>query len=412
MGGRGRRGITLLGLLVLSVLTAVFGIILLGVTAGWFNVSLLDLTEETDRGVQQIRSILALLYLAVYFALISVGGRSWILIQRVAAIPAFLGVLAALGVFLTSSRDEFINAINSAFGEGTYLGIKSSAAAAGYVPGLVDPVATFGVAAVVSLTLLYSFYPFYFMEEIEEGLSRRSWSYPLISTILSGIILILFAYAALNVMGKEFFIAVEYHHLGPGQVVGLLSYYATLAKSFIKSFPALAIIGVSILAWAFMLPLNFSAAASRIIFHWSLDGIAPMRLSYLTRRRQVPIYVNVIITVAAALFLALIVSAQLFMDLVLGSVAATMLSIILVSVSAIIASKNERKLMPRVSGMLTILLLASLFYFYLTNPFLGFVKPASLILFGGVWVAGIIWYVMAVRIRRRHGINLPEIMRI
>ena len=60
MGGRGRRGITLLGLLVLSVLTAIFGVVLLGVTAGWFNLSLLDLTKETDKGVQQIRSILVL----------------------------------------------------------------------------------------------------------------------------------------------------------------------------------------------------------------------------------------------------------------------------------------------------------------------------------------------------------------
>ncbi len=394
--------LTSLGMAYASALT-VFGLGIVSNDLGLINLG---------RGILEnpySTLLLALLFLAIYFALISIGGRSWIIIQRIASIPAVLGVITALGIFLTSSREEFIKAINSAFGEGTYLGIKSSAAAAGYIPGLVDPWATLGIAAVASLTLLYGFYPFYFMGEVEGDVSKRSWAYPLASTILSGAILILFAYAALNVMGKEFFIAVEYHHLGPGQVVGLLSYYATLAKSFIKSVPALVIIGVSILAWAFMLPLNFSAAASRIIFHWSLDGVAPMRLSYLTKKRQVPIYVNAIITVAAALFLVLIVLAQIFMDLVLGSVAATMFSIILASISAVVASERVG---PKIPGILTIILLAALAYFYLTNPLLGFLKPISLGLFVGVWIVGAAWYAVAVRIRRREGVNLPEIMRI
>ena len=55
-----RSGITILGLVIIASITATLGILLLGITAGFFNKAVFDLTQETNENIQEIRSILVI----------------------------------------------------------------------------------------------------------------------------------------------------------------------------------------------------------------------------------------------------------------------------------------------------------------------------------------------------------------
>ncbi len=57
-----RSGITILGLVIIASITAALGILLLGVTAGFFNKTIFDLTKETSENIQEIRSVLVIEY--------------------------------------------------------------------------------------------------------------------------------------------------------------------------------------------------------------------------------------------------------------------------------------------------------------------------------------------------------------
>lgn len=169
--------------------------------------------------------------------------------------------------------------------------------------------------------------------------------------------------------------------------------------------------------WAFMVPFNFSMAASRIAFAWSLDGFAPLKLSYVTERFRIPLYANLVITLIAIVALVTMLVTKMFMPIVFGSIAATLLSMLVAFIAAVTAPlrKDEVKDASKPAliggGVVSIIFALLMLYFYVSTPQLGFIYPPVLILFLGAWAVGFIWYYVAVSYRKSRGQDLTAILK-
>ena len=362
---------------------------------------------------------LAAALLVVYWGLTNVSLKMWAYIQRAAGIIAFVGLVAGIAAFASLSKEAFKSAVDAAFGVGAYGGLLQAARTAGYVPGAVNHVHTLGIAAALGLVLFYGFYPTYVAGEAKNT-DVKELAYAMIgSTALSAVFLAIFSGLALNVVGKEFLVAVSYAQFEPAAgSYALLGYYGALAKHLVGSPLVLALIGISVLVWAFMLPVNFSLAATRCVFAWSLDGLAPLKLSYVTERHRTPFFANLAITGIAAIVLAVIVVNRALMAAFFGSVAATMLSMLIVSSTVIYNIFKEKGVslytvnILLVVGVASLILLLILFPFYLMVPGLGFIHPLILPLFVTVWIIGFLWYYIAVRYRRSKGEDIERLLKI
>lgn len=354
---------------------------------------------------------LALAMLLIYWLLSNLSIRLWRRLQIIAAAVAIVGILSGVGVLGTISRETAARAIADTFGRGKAT-LLQLAYRAGYNPEVIDPLHVLGAASALGLVMLFSFYPVYFGGEASNRRFKSFAAAMIGASLVTAGLLAALILPIYDVFGREFPIAVGYLLMkSPSNIFILLEYYVSMLKYLAFPPAVVVLLAVSLIAWAFMLSMNLSLASSRCIFAWSLDGLASLKLSYVTRRWHAPFYAN-LVTMAVAAVLLLVIAANMFLVIALfGSIASLLISMLLVSLTAVKVSLKKAETGTLILGVVSSILTLLFLGFYLVNPRLGFLHPMTVSLFLGVWIAGFIWYLVASWYRRKMGVNLAEIMK-
>lgn len=416
-----------LGLALYAAFTVNFGLAVALATLGnaTGNDTLVRWSESVSKDWPTF--LIGLGLLAVTLGVLSLSTRILRWIFLIGIIPAFLGTFVTLGVLFTTSKEEFIRNFNSFMAERadgqTYQGIISAAHGAGFSAG--D--ATF-VGALLAIPLGYWIYiGFTYSAYIGGEVKQASRTQPRMMLLTLGFAYLVYMLAFwryYDVVGKDFTNSVVYldgnTDNGSGIPVSpVLNFFAGIMtdSTFLN-----VLIGLSFILWHVLLLLVIGMICTRNLFAWSFDGVAPRQLATVGERTHAPWFSAIVITVIAAVLLALYVFTSFF-TIVVNYIVIFSVAFWIASFAAILLPYRRPELFDqapeavrrRIAGipMITLLGVGNLILFtiiliasFKTPAFSGPTGNRAIAFVVGIYVAGAIWYFVADAIQKRRGVDL------
>jgi APA family basic amino acid/polyamine antiporter len=326
------------------------------------------------------------------------------------------GLVVTLVVVAVRGHDAFVRAVDR---QGSYDGILSAAKTAGFrqPTGWTQFTPTIEAVALISLATLFVMFSSYAGGEVRNA--RRSVPVAIYgAAVLGGLAILLMALTASGVWGNEFIAASNYLSANAPEKYTLdaspsFAFLAGLAGGDLVVVIAnlgfiCLILGNMIFGWVTL---------SRCLFAWSFDRIMPRALSRVSPRTHTPV------AALATLFVAFI--AALAWYTIKGNVAvlggATMgfiSTFLTVSLAAIVFPYARREIyrgspadrsvlgipLLTLAGAATFVMLAAMMYAFLSNDTFGANGGQGLLFFGGLWVIGLIVFLVARTVQMRQGV--------
>jgi len=232
-------------------------------------------------------------------------------------VPALIGTFVTMGVFFTTSKDEFVSRFNTFMAERadgqTYQGLIDQAHSSGFSPGNATV-----IGALLAIPLGYWIYiGFTYSSYIGGEVKQASRTQPrmiMLTLAFAYLIYMLIFWRYYAIVGKDFTNSVVYldanTDAGSGVPVSpVLNFFAGIMTG---STVLNVIIGLSFVLWHALLLFVIGMICTRNLFAWSFDGVMPRKLSEVGERTHAPwVSAIVIVTVAAGL-LALYVFTSFF----------------------------------------------------------------------------------------------------
>lgn len=306
-----------LGLGLYAAFTVNFGIAVSLATIGQATGSdtLVRWSEEVSGSWPTFLIGLALLAAVLFVLSLSTRLIRWIFL--IGFVPALLGTLITLVVFLTTTRDEFVEKFDAFMAERadgqTYQGLIDQASAAGMSIGdatLIGALLAIPIGYWIYIGFTYSAY-------IGGEVKQASKTQPrmILATLgFAYVVYMLVFWRYYEVVGKEFTNSVVYLDANTDGGSGLpvspvLNFFAgIMTDSTILN----VLIGVSFILWHALLLFVIAMICTRNLFAWSFDGVAPRQLATVGERTHAPWVAGIVITVVAAVLLALYVFTDFF----------------------------------------------------------------------------------------------------
>ena len=342
-------------------------------------------------------------------------------------VVAAIGTFITLFLFLTSSREEFIQAFNTFMAsaanmENAYTAIVDLAKENGWAP----TEQTFG-AVLLALPLGYWVYigftySAYVGGEVKEP--QKTQTYGILGSLAFGFILYVVVMGAYySVVGTEFNNAAAYLErntdVNPLPVFGVLNFFAGL----LTNNPVLLIlVGVSFFLWHYLLLFVMVTICVRNMFAWSFDQIMPVALTKVTDRTRSPWAATVVVAVLAWVLLWASIFTPLF-DFIFNYIAIFGIAFWITSFAAILLPYRRPELFEAapdmvkrrvagiplitIAGVINLILFTLILYSSFTLPaFSGPVGPVAIAFVLGIYIVGLIIYFVVASIRRQQGIDL------
>lgn len=360
------------------------------------------------------------------------GIRPFFRVMKIAFILGILGIIVMVGILLTSSHESFVKAFEIYFGEGAYNKVVTDAISSGWRPGIsVD--ATILSIAVAFQPLGFSIWSSYISGEIKDANKFRINAYAMLGSLLTmGIFMLIVWWLSLNVFGYDFMGAIGYLYynhpeLSPIAIPPSTDYFTCI----ISQSPVLTIlVGIGFIAWAFLYAPQSFLMVVRCMLAWSIDRLAPRKLSEVSSRYHTPVYAIIVTTVVSILFLGFFISTiygyipfDIFsiygFNAFLGG---GTLTFIAVSISGILLPlrrdvKRILELSPvnqkigkipliTINAIITLLFMSFITYLYLTIPEFGVSTVPSISFIVGIYALGIAWYAIVKGYQKRKGIPI------
>lgn len=340
---------------------------------------------------------------------------------------ATLGTLITLGIFIFSSRAEFIQVFNSFMSStsgmnNAYNGIIELARTNGWseVPASFWQV-------ILALPLGYWVYigftySAYVGGEVKEP--QKTQSYAILASLAFGFILymaVMGAYYA--VVGTQFNNAaafLEYNtSVNPLPVAGVLNFFASLLTS---NALLLVLMDISFFLWYYLLLFVMFTICVRNLFAWSFDQITPVWLTKVTQKTRSPWSATVAVGVIALILLWASIFTPLF-DYVFNYIAIFSIAFWITSFAAILLPYRKPELfaaapdmvrkriagvpLVTIAGVVNLILFSLILYSSFSLPaFSGPVGPIAIAFLLGIYVVGVVIYFIAAGIRRGQGVDL------
>ena len=340
---------------------------------------------------------------------------------------ATLGTLITLGIFIFSSRAEFIQAFNSF--------MSSTGGMNNAYSGIIDLARTNGWTEVpasfwqVILALPLGYwvyigftYSAYVGGEVKEP--QKTQSYAILASLVFGFILymaVMGAYYA--VVGTQFNNAaafLEYNtSVNPLPVAGVLNFFASLLSS---NALLLVLMDISFFLWYYLLLFVMFTICVRNLFAWSFDQITPVWLTKVTQKTRSPWSATVAVGVIALILLWASIFTPLF-DYVFNYIAIFSIAFWITSFAAILLPYRKPELfaaapdivrskiagipLVTIAGVVNLILFSLILYSSFSLPaFSGPVGPIAIAFLLGIYVVGVVIYFIAAGIRRGQGVDL------
>ncbi len=365
--------------------------------------------------------LIATLLTAIFAALMVLGARRVARYMAVCFVIVWLGMIVWLIGLAVTGHAAFVANFNAQSGMAISTAMNR-AARAGYAPG-----ATIDWAGTI-FAVIYAFQVFvgfqwtgYFAGEIKNV--RRTAIVSIMGTLaISAVVYVLATLLVYNTYGfKEFGSLVYLGFNTTNSPLPFAPYLPSLVRFLsIPSFLQIFVVACFVFSVLWWTPTGF-LIATRNLFAWSFDRIAPMGVAEVNERFHTP--VRAIIIVAVWVELLNILNIYFGLSALLINVIAVMaLAFIAVAVSAIVMPYTRRHLFEDAPAMVrtrlagipvltivgVIMLLCWLFVLYVafaTTAF-GQVAPLSMIEAFAVPILGVIYYLIVRTMRARQGIRL------
>ncbi|MCJ7678960.1 MAG: APC family permease [Anaerolineales bacterium] len=375
--------------------------------------------------ISSLVNIIALLFLVF-------GMKVFAAVQKVVMVLGILGGIVILLLFTFTSREGFTQAWNSVaaqYGSLDYQGFLTAAAAAMKEAGTALPTTwnwfdTLGVMVAGSWLFAYSYCITFIAGEVKRP-DKTIILGNLFAVLVPAFFMLWLAIVLYRAVGFQFLSAtawVDYNGLA-GYTVPWSSHYVGLAAMLTKS-PILLILmaGSFILFNLWYVALSY-LAFPRIVFAWGMDRMGPKWFTDINYRFATPVKNHILCFFLAEFGIAL----YAFWQNPMTGLSITALEIVSVfGVTAVAATifpyvKKVRHIwdaspyktwkvlgIPAVTfgGIVNLIYLAILFYFYVVMPGFEELTTWSLVLYAGVWGLGVLWYLYWKQRNKKVGVDV------
>jgi APA family basic amino acid/polyamine antiporter len=422
----------LLGLALYASFTVNFGISVAFLTLG----NVLDATGLVTAGEDVAEKwptfLLGTLMIVAVLGVLSAGPRVVRRVLNILFVPALLGSFVTLFVLLTTSHDEFVANFNSfmatqADGQ-TYDSILASASDAGFV---VEPstLAAILLAIPIGYYIYIGFtYSAYIGGEVKEPAKTQPRMIALTLAFAAAMYLICL-WRFYDIVDKDFVNSVVYLDNNTDDGSGLpvspvLNFFTGIMTG---STVLNVLMALSFFLWHFLLLFVIAMICTRNLFAWSVDRIAPDALTKVDSRFRTPWVATLVIIACAEILLALYVFTTIFQEvsnyIVLFSIAfwiASFAAILLPYRRPEIFATAPDYVQRRVGGIpvITLLGIGNLILFSMVlysafklPAFSGPTGSDAVLFVIGVYLAGVVWYLVARAINKRRGVDLALLYR-
>ncbi len=378
---------------------------------------------------------LGLLLIIILAVAMSAGTKTSFRVQNVCWIIATLGTFLAFFALLISSNQTFIanfNAFAQPFthSSNSFQAIQDAAAKTGFVfLGGHQFSSTLPVVAIIMTFMMWNWWSVYIAGELKSAGNLRRQLVIMIGALVWDTLFMIIGVSLLYHSATEQFIASINALAGtPGYPLPVAPFYNLMASIAANNSIFALLIAISFLFWNLpaMFPNTFMPV--RTIFAWSFDRILPSRLSDVSERTHAPIPAIIVASLIVAGILAWSVLSSSFATLLSMGVLAGIITILCVSIAAIVfplrrpdlyrnAPASTRivgiPLLPIVA-VLSIAVMIGLAYLVLTYQQLGIATPQlgplpGFIFMGSLIIIGLAIFFIARFVRSRRGINLDLI---
>jgi len=361
------------------------------------------------------------------------SGTKWSFrVQNTCWIIASIGTFLAFIALLIASRPDFIAHFN-AFAQpythsaNSFQVIQDAAAKAGFTfTGGHLFSATIPVVAIIMTFMMWNWWSAYIAGELKSaGKLRRQLSVMLGALVWDSLFLIIGVLLLYRSAGEQFTASINYLAGTPSYVLPVLPYYNLMASIAANNSVFALLIAISFLFWNLpaMFPNTFMPV--RTIFAWSFDRILPSKLSEVSERTHAPIPAIIMASIIVLGILIWSVLSISFFTLLSLGVLAGVVTILAVSVAAIVFPFRRPELYRNspanvsvagipvlpVVAVLSIVVMVALAYVVLSYSQLGIIAWQGFAFMGSLVVLGLLIFFIARAVRSTQGINLDLIYR-
>lgn len=349
------------------------------------------------------------------------GMKAYFDVQRWAMLLGFISIaltllvlaLGGMGVF------SFRQNLDAVLGVGTYQGVIDAARAGG--ASLAAPFSlteTIRFSIWPAWSLLFAVLSVSFSGEIRNV--RRGQLVGIVGGIvLSGLILVGIQFFSRAAIGDEFLQASAFLFIENPDALPLPSPWINLLASFVANSP---LITIGINLWFVLLTAYVAAVtavyASRAVFAWGIDGMAPARLGTVSDRYHAPTWAIVVVVIGALALLAL----YAFTDtlVILSGLPGMGLVFLVVSLAGIVFAYRHRQVYENSPARVTVLgvplmtvagIIGSVFTAWvvwgaLVDDTFGANSDLSKLMVVAVPIIGVVWFYLARRLQMNRGTNI------
>jgi APA family basic amino acid/polyamine antiporter len=422
----------LLGLGLYASFTVNFGISVAFLTLGNVLEASGLVTAGEDVAGEWPTFLLGTLMIVAVLAVLSAGPRVVRRVLNVMFVPALLGSFVTLLVLLTTSHDEFVanfNAFMASQADGqTYDSILASARDAGFV---VEP-STIGAILLAIPIGYYIYIGFTYSSYIGGEVKEPAKTQPRMIMLTLGFAVTMYLlclWRFYDIVDKDFINSVVYLNNETDEGAGLpVDPVLNLFTGLMTGSTILNVLmALSFFLWHFMLLFVIAMICTRNLFAWSVDRVAPDALTKVDRRFHSPWVATLVIIACAEVLLALYVFTTIFENvsnyIVLFSVAfwiASFAAILLPYRRPELFATAPDYVQRRIGGVpvITLLGVGNLILFSMVlysafklPAFSGPTGTEAVLFVIGVYVAGVVWYLVARALNKRRGVDLDLLYR-
>jgi len=396
-------------------------------------------TVNSDAGLTALGSyfgtangtfVVATIVNIVMAALVATGLRTTLTVQRVLAVVAFVGTVAAIVLVAASTNPQFIAAF-SRFGD--YNKVISDANTSGLFPltndwnQFIPTVLGTGFAAE---TLIFFQYSVYAGGEIKSA--KKTAPIALLGSLgILTVAVLVMAFGMSNVFGNQFLGAIYGLYYGGSSNYPLGSVppsYVFFSGILVQNNPiVLYLIGVGITVWSLSIVPFLYLTMSRNVMAWSFDRVLPEALSKVNDRFHSPVNAIIFAFILSEAFLVPYTYVAQFVQFFAASTAGLVIDFFIAAIAGIVFPFRKRLYevsgisgkkvgsIPLISlaGVIATVFIGLLLYGFFSNPGFLIYNPSSLTLsligYGvafSLFITGFVVYYISRYVRNRQGIDL------
>lgn len=373
--------------------------------------------------------ILGLIMIVLLVLTLVSGTKRMFKIQNTCFAIAMVGTVLALLVFVFGSQSAFVTNFNTFAQQFTgvadsYNHIITLAKEAGYNSELKSFSATLPSVVCIFTFMMWNFWSVYLSGEMKSAGNRKRQSGIMFTALLwdTGF-LVLGALLIFNVLGKDFFTAINFISTTAADkyMLPVNPYFTLFAGVIIKNPLMNILIALSFLFWNLPAMIGNTFMPVRSLFAWSFDRVLPKKLSEVNERTHTPVPAILVVgAMVTLIFIWSTLSTSFFTLLAMG-VLCGVIEITLVSIAAIRMPYSQKDLYETspakgtwfgipvlvVTGVLSLLVMALVTYLLMTNPGIGIASPwLGLGFIVAVVVVGLLIYFISKAVQKSKGINI------